>query len=308
MTGTIVDTSLPNVRQEWATVKGLNVHYVTAGARPAVILLHGQGENWATWQHVIPVLARSHRVYALDLPGAAESEKLGSAITPPSFYSDFLAAFLDELGLSQVTLVGNSHGGLIALRVALATQDRVVALCLVDSAALGRETHPLLVMLALPMVGEAISLWCTTPWGAPQWTWMLASITFSQPQRIPLSWYANASRLARLQGHVMGGVVAPVRGQLGLTGQREVLLGGLFDLEIPTLVIWGVDDQVVPSYHGIAAARQLRRGKLVVIPDCGHLPHVEQPESFNAALAEFMETVSKPAGQDWHLSHAGQST
>ncbi|MEC4722872.1 MULTISPECIES: alpha/beta fold hydrolase [Noviherbaspirillum] len=289
MIGTISGTPQPDMREEWATVNGVKVHYVTAGAGPAMILLHGQGENWATWQHVIPELARTHRVYAIDLPGAAQSGKLASAVTPPSYYSDFLAAFLDELELSRVALVGSSHGGLIALRFVLAAQERVTALCLADSAALGRETHPLLVMLALPFVGETISLWCTTPWGASQWTWMLASIAFSRPHRIPLSWYSNAFRLARQQGHIMGGVVAPVRGQLGLTGQREVLLDLLVQLEIPTLVVWGEDDQVVPSRHGTAAARHLRRGRMVLIPECGHLPQVERPAEFVAALSTFLQ-------------------
>jgi 4,5:9,10-diseco-3-hydroxy-5,9,17-trioxoandrosta-1(10),2-diene-4-oate hydrolase len=276
------------MQEEWVTVDGVNVHYVTAGAGPAMILLHGQGENWATWLHVIPQLARTHRVYAIDLPGAAQSGKLATAVTPPSYYSDFLAAFLDELALSRVTLVGSSHGGLIALRFALAAQERVTALCLADSAALGRETHPLLLMLALPFVGETISLWCMTPWGASQWTWILASMAFSQPHRIPLSWYSNALQLARQPGHMMGGVVAPVRGQLGPAGQREVLLDLLVQLEIPTLVVWGEDDQVVPSRHGTAAVRQLLHGRLVLIPDCGHLPQVERPAEFVAAVTAFL--------------------
>lgn len=272
-------------------VAGLPLHYVSAGEGPPVVLVHGQGENWATWQRVIPALARTRRVYAIDLPGAGDSGRQGRIAEPTSFYSDLLAGFLDQLGLADVALVGNSHGGLVSLRLALAGGGRVARLCLVDSAALGRETNPLLIALSLPVVGELASAWCSTHWGAAQFTWMLAQVSFSQPHRIPTAWYENVARLARTPGHLREGVIAAVRSHLGAAGQREILLEELPRLDMPTLLVWGAEDRVVPWRHGADAVGRLKHGKLVVIPDCGHLPQVEQPEAFVAALLAFLDAA-----------------
>lgn len=287
-------TGMAGMRAGWVTAAGLRTHFVTAGNGPAMILLHGQGENWASWQRVIPALARTHTVYAVDLPGAGRSDRPAGACTPVSVYAGWLAALLDALALPRATLVGNSHGGLVSLRLALEDGQRVTALCLLDSAALGRETHPLLMALSNPGVGEAVSAWCGTPAGAAQWTWLLASVVFARPQRIPLAWYENACRLALRPGHMMSAVVASVRGQIDQRGQYEVLLDALPGLRIPTLVVWGSEDRVVPWRHGQDAARRLPHARLTLIPDCGHLPQVERPDALVAALADFLATIPAP--------------
>jgi pimeloyl-ACP methyl ester carboxylesterase len=71
-------------------------------------------------------------------------------------------------------------------------------------------------------------------------------------------------------------------------GQREVLVDRLPLLEIPTLVVWGERDRVFPESQAKEAAAHLRRGSLTVIPDCGHMPHVECPDRFVAALDQFL--------------------
>lgn len=254
-----------------------------------MVLVHGQGENWATWQRILPEFARTHRVYAIDLPGSGKSERLLTAASTPSFYSDLLKDFLHAFDLENVTLIGHSYGGLISLRVALADQERVAALCLVDSAALGHETSPLLVALSLPLLGETMSVLCSTPLGRLGWTWMFAMNSFFNPHLVPVAWYSNASRLVRNPAHLLTSVISPVRGQVSPTGQREILLNELAQLNIPTLIIWGENDRVVPHYHGTSAMRHLRQGRMVKIPRCGHMPQVEQPTAFVAAVSSFLD-------------------
>ncbi len=276
------------IEDGWIEAGGFRTHYLTGGEGPPLVLLHGHGESSGSWRWVLPTLARTHRVYAPDTPGAGGTAKISSVhSTPPSFYSDFLAAFLDTLGLERVALVGNSHGGNIALRLALAAPDRVTSLGLVDSSGLGREINPALMALTLPGSADAAAAWLSTPLGAPQWVLMLASLAFTHPLLAPPSWLAQQYLLAQTPGHLQG-VVACLRGELGLAGQREVVLDELPRLMMPTLVVWGTNDMIVPSCHARAAAARIKDCRLVMIPNCGHLPQVERPDMFVTALGRFL--------------------
>jgi pimeloyl-ACP methyl ester carboxylesterase len=82
--------------------------------------------------------------------------------------------------------------------------------------------------------------------------------------------------------------MAALRAQVNMGGQREVLIEQLPCLEMPTLIMWGKSDRVFPYSQGQKAVSRLRQGVLELIPDCGHLPHVEQPERFVSILGEFL--------------------
>ncbi len=99
-------------------VDGLPTRYLRAGEGPPLLLLHALGESALDWRWVLPDLARRHSVYAPDLPGFGDSFKLAADYSP-AFFEGFVAAFLDALGVERAVVVGNSLGGLIALRLAL---------------------------------------------------------------------------------------------------------------------------------------------------------------------------------------------
>ncbi len=275
------------IQQRQVRVGELTTACLTAGEGPPLVLLHGHGESSGSWRWVLPALARAHRVYAPDFPGSGGSAKPTAYAHPPAFYADFLADFLDALGLARAALVANSHGGLVALRLACAAPARVTALGLVDSSGLGREIHPALVGLTLPGYGEATTAWLKTPLGAAQWAWGLAALVLARPLLAPPEWLAQHYRLAQTPGHLEG-TLACLRGELGLWGQREVFLDALPRLTMPTLVVWGAYDAVIPVSHASAAVERLPRGHLALIPDCGHVPHVERPDRFVAALSRFL--------------------
>ncbi len=275
------------IEERRVVVGDSQTHYLTGGEGPPLVLLHGHGDSSEVWHWALPALAHTHRVYAPDTPGAGNSAKLAAYSLPPAFYSDFLAKFLDALGLERAALVGHSHGGLVALRLALATPARVSALGLVDSSGLGRVTSPVLAALALPGYGDAAVAWLKAPLGAPQWVGMLASLVFARPLLAPPAWLEQQYSQAQIPGHLEG-TVACLRGEIGPWGQREVFLDELPRLEMPTLVVWGTRDLVVPHYQARDAASRLKNVRLVSIPYCGHSPHVERPDRFIAALNRFL--------------------
>jgi pimeloyl-ACP methyl ester carboxylesterase len=184
--------------------------------------------------------------------------------------------------------VGNSLGGFIALRLALSEPARVTALVLVDSAGLGRAVNPAFTSVNVPGLGEAAMPFWRTPIGAYQRAWGRTALLFANsPGSVPREWIAEQKRLALSPGYleahlnVLRALVSPL-------GQREVMVDLLPALEIPTLVVWGTRDRVFPQSQAREAVSRLQEGTLALIPECGHMPHVECPDHFLAALEGFL--------------------
>ncbi len=251
-----------------------------------MVLLHALGESAFDWRWVLPALASTNRVYAPDLPGFGHSGK-PSADYSPAFFARFVGAYLDALGVERAALVGNSIGGLAALRLALSEPERVSALGLVASAGLGREVTYALRLPTLPGYGEATVTWGKTPLGAFQRAWSRVPLLFGRPERVPAEWITEQTKIAQLPGFTEA-TMAALRAQVDMGGQREVLVDQLPHLGMPTLIIWGKRDRVFPYAQGQKAASCLRQCALELIPNCGHLPHVEQPECFAAIVARFL--------------------
>src|SRR4028119_1549430 len=140
------------VEEHNVEIDGLTIRYLAAGEGPPLVLLHGAGDNSLDWRWVLRALARKHRVYAPDLPGSPDSAS-PPADYSPAFFERFAAGFLDVLGIGRATLVGNSLGGLIALRLALSEPARVRALVLVDGARPGPEVKPAVPSVRVPGPG-----------------------------------------------------------------------------------------------------------------------------------------------------------
>ncbi len=268
-------------------VDGISTGYLTAGeGGPPLVLLHGVGTSAGEWAWVLPALARDNLVYAVDLPGYD-----GSSDPPdysPAFTARFVASFLDAVGVERdVVLVGSSFGGLAALHLALSEPERVRALVLANSAGLDRAVSPFLANLALPRGSEPMASWHRTPPGAAQRAFVRASLLFARPWHIPLRWLAGQYRLSRLASFPRTELAA-LRTAINPAGQREVFVDRLPDLRMPTLVVWGTEDRVFPFWQAKGAAARLPNGSLQLIPNCGHLPHVEKPDRFASILGEFL--------------------
>lgn len=251
------------------------------------MLLHGVGTSSDEWSWVLPALGRSHRVYALDMPGFG-----GSSEPPESDYSSaysarFVKAFMDALGVERTAVVGNSFGGLVALHMALCEPECVSALGLSNSAGLGREVNPSLAALSLPITGEVASTWGKSPLGAAQRSVGRVPLLFGKPWRVPQKWLEDQYWLA-CQPHSLEATLSTLRSAVSLWGQREVLLDQLPHVQMPTLLLWGSHDRVLPYYHAREALVHLQEGSLELIPTCGHLPHVEHPERFVSSLGRFL--------------------
>jgi pimeloyl-ACP methyl ester carboxylesterase len=267
-----------------------STQYLTAGdgnEGTPLLLLHGLADSAYSWRWVIPALAASHRVYAPSLPGFGRSAKPKCNYSP-EFFTAFVANFMDAMGLQRAALVGNSLGGLIAMRLALAQPERVSALALLDSAGLGRQIAWALRLMTLPGLGPLLVRWHRTAPGARLWAASLAALLAEHPNQLPAEWREELFEMARPPGYLEA-TIATARSGVSLKGQRtqEILLDRLAGLTVPVLVLWGEHDRIVPVSQTGAASRRLADSRTVVLPDCGHVPQIEQPGRVGNLLAEF---------------------
>ncbi len=264
---------------------GRPARFLRVGRGRPMVLLHADGENRQDWRWVLAGLASRYEVFAPDLPGF---DGTGCpADCSPGFFEEFLRDFVDALDLDPAVVVGNSLGGVAALRLALDSPGRVSELCLVGAAGLGAEVSLALRQLTLPAVGEAAVGWGRTPVGAAQRALLRVPLLFAHPTQVPPGWLAEQYRLAMLPGF-LATTLAALRGLVGPAGQRHVLIDDLPRLAVPTLLLWGDRDRVVPVAHARTAVQRVPHADLAVLPATGHLPHVEQPEQFVAAVLAFL--------------------
>jgi pimeloyl-ACP methyl ester carboxylesterase len=154
----------------------------------------------------------------------------------PAFTASFVNSFLDAVGAERAVVVGNSFGGLVALHLALAEPARVSALVLSDSAGLGRAVNLALVALSSPGGGELATALAKMPPGAAQRAFRRALLMFARPWQIPLKWVKDQYKLAQLPNFTEA-TLASLRTAVIATGQREVLLAWLPQLQMPTLIV-----------------------------------------------------------------------
>src|SRR5215208_2719045 len=252
------------IEAQTVEVDGLSIRYLTVGEGQPLVLLHGAGDNALDWQWVMPALAATYRVYAPDLPGSPDSVRPAAEYSP-AFFEQFTAGFLDALGIERAVFIGNSLGGLIALRLALSQPARITALVLVDSAGLGHVVNPAFTSVNVPGLAEAAMPFWRTPIGANQRAWGRTALLFAHtPENVPRQWIAEQCRLALSSGYLEAHLTV-LRTLVRPLGQREMLVDRLPSLEVPTLVIWGARDRVFPESQAIEAVSNLQEGSLALI-------------------------------------------
>ena len=110
---------------------------------------------------------------------------------------------------------------------------------------------------------------------------------FARPWQIPSKWIKNQYKLAQLPNFTEA-TLASLRSAIGPAGQREVLLDKLPYLQMPTLIVWGLEDKLLPYWQAKEAFTRLQHGSLELVSNCGHLPHIEQPKQFASILNDFL--------------------
>ena len=254
-----------------------------------VLLIHGLAGSSKTWDLVVPRLSEHYDVIAPDLLGHGESAKPSGDYSLGAFASG-LRDFLAVLGVPSVTIVGHSFGGGVAMQLAYQHPRLVDRLVLVGSGGLGREVSWLLRVLALPGAEYLMPLWFPKPIveratavGRFLGRRDIRHPRFSELWRAYSSLAGASNRTAFVR--TMRGVIEP-GGQSVTAGDRLYLAA-----RVPTLIVWGDRDGVIPVQHGIDAHEQIDNSQLVILEGVGHFPHVEAADRFTAALVDFLAST-----------------
>ena len=278
------------------TLHGHRMRYVQAGRGPVLVLVHGVLGSRRTWNGLVADLARDHRVIAPDLFGHGESAKPTGDYSLGA-YAAALRDLLDELGVGRATLVGHSFGGGVAMQFGYLFPDRVHALVLVSSGGLGRELSVMIRSAALPGAGLVL------PLIASSWIQRHATAFGRQLDRLGLQpdpELAEAWRgyLTLGDAETRRAFLATVRSVVDAGGQTVTAQDRLYLMrDLPTLLVWGARDRIIPVSHARAAQREIPGSRLEVFPQAGHFPQLADPRRFAAVLRDFMAWSTTRGGR-----------
>jgi pimeloyl-ACP methyl ester carboxylesterase len=277
----------------------LRVHCLTAGAAGSpVVLLHGGGVDAASfsWKHTLGALAGAgHRVFAPDWPGYGDSDHPDVEYTI-DYYLEVLSEIMTALDLARASLVGLSMGGAAALGLALRRPELVHRLVLVDAEGLGGDVpggH--LGYLAVHVPGSnaaGYALQRHSRWMVRQ----TLSALVGDPDRLDEETVEEAYDLIRRPGAGQAFHTTQVD-EVGWRRLRTDYTEQLPDLAVPTLIVHGEADPLVPVAWARRAQERIPGARLVTLPGVGHLSPREAPEAFNAAVTDFLaDSDTAPAG------------
>lgn len=273
------------IHEHMLTVDGQQLRVLSAGAGPAVLLLHGFAVDADDWRPTISRLAQAgYQAIAPDALGFGRSAKPGGAAYSLQRYAALNAGLLDTLGIASTAIVGHSMGGKHALATTLLYPDRIKRLIIADSE--GFMQLPLFMRKGgtLPLLGEALLALAAHP----SVIRMQLKAAFADPER-----------------HLTPAVIARGQATLGDPGVRRTMLdlsrnyaandlkgSGLWSrlstIRCPTLIIWGAEDRMFAPHYAHMAKAAIPSAELVLIPHCGHFPQLETPEAFHRLLLAFL--------------------
>ncbi|MEX1097711.1 MAG: alpha/beta hydrolase [Planctomycetales bacterium] len=263
----------------------LALHAVAPRAGAPLLLVHGFGASTYSWRFLVDELAERHRVIAIDLKGFGDSPKPLDEGYTLRHQIALVETFILEHDLRDLTLVGHSYGGGVSLLTALELQrrkeDRLARLVLIDNVAYPQEFPFFIRALRTPLLG---------PLGAK----LLPAK--AQARKVLELCYHDPRRITEEQ---VESYAAPLRTPAGrhalietarrvLPPDMDEITAGYKELDVPTLLLWGRHDRVVPLWVGERLHTELPNSKLAIIEDAGHIPQEETPAETLAELREWL--------------------
>lgn len=278
---------------QFSTIHGYRRAYVRAGTGPPLLLIHGLGDSSDTWRPVLDQLAQRHTVLAPDLLGHGRSEKPRADYSIAA-YANGMRDLLSVLEIDRVTVIGHSLGGGIAAQFAYQFPERCERLVLVDSGGVGKSVSPVLRLAAVPGVEAMMPLFGLPPVRA------VGRIAAGALRRFSPVRGRDAEELLAVfdalpDTAARRAILRTLRSGVDWRGQVITMLDHAYLAEgLPTLLVWGRHDAVIPLAHGRMAHAAMPGSELEIFDDAGHFPHHGDPERFAAIVSDFIRRT-KPA-------------
>ncbi|MGW3306757.1 alpha/beta fold hydrolase [Streptomyces sp. NPDC001073] len=284
---------------QYRVVHGYRRAFRMAGKGPVLVLIHGIGDSSATWTDLIPDLARTHTVVAPDLLGHGASDKPRADYSVAA-YANGVRDLLTTLGIESATLLGHSLGGGVAMQFAYQFPERTERLVLVSAGGVGREVNPVLRLVTLPGAHLALSA-LRLPGMRLQ-----VGLTVGLMRLLDTDLGRDAPELLTLVDALpdetaRNAFIRTLRAVVDWRGQVVTMLDRCYLTEgMPTMLLWGDRDSVVPVRHAYGAHEAMPGSRLEIFEGAGHFPFHTDPARFLSLVAEFTATTT-PA--HWSRDH-----
>jgi pimeloyl-ACP methyl ester carboxylesterase len=298
MEGTSVDPNVirfkPGRRREdgypvrFSTIHGYRRAYVCCGSGPALLLIHGIGDSSDTWRPVLDQLARHYTLVAPDLLGHGRSEKPRADYSVAA-YANGMRDLLSVLEIDRATVIGHSLGGGVAAQFAYQFPERCERLVLVGSGGIGRSVSPLLRLAAIPGIEALMPLFGLPPVRSA--TRLAADVL----QRFATALGRDAEELLAVFDSLPDtasrtAILRTLRSGVDWRGQVITMLDRAYLAEgMPTLLVWGRHDAIIPLGHGRLAHAAMPDSELEIFDEAGHFPHHTDPDRFAKIVSEFVQ-------------------
>jgi pimeloyl-ACP methyl ester carboxylesterase len=265
---------------------GIKINYYEAGQGPPVILLHGFGASAYSWRFLCPVLARDHRVLTMDLKGFGLSAKPEDGKYALRDQADMVAEFIRTRDLHDLVVIGHSMGGGVTLLTYFEVREddpaRFKKLVLIDSAGYPQKL-PLFIWLAkAPLLGSVGG--------------NLIPPRFATAQVLRKCYYHKDQITdEQIDTYAYYGSLPGAREAVIATAQQimpediEAVTARYQTINVPVLIIWGAEDEVVPLSVGKQFKRDIPNSELVILPECGHMPPEEEAQETNRLITQFLK-------------------
>jgi pimeloyl-ACP methyl ester carboxylesterase len=280
---------------ETIAIHGNDIGYRSVGQGPVVLLIHGMAGSSETWDPILEPLGRSATALAPDLLGHGGSAKPRGDYSLGALASS-LRDLLNALGHDRATIVGHSLGGGVAMQFAYQFPERCDRLVLVSAGGLGKEVSPLLRALSLPGAELVLSLGC-----APGIRDAGASVgrflTKVGVRPAPAASQIWRSYASLSDAEARTAFFHTLRAVIDAGGQRVSAEDRLYLASLlPTLIVWGDRDRIIPVAHARAAHEAMPGSRLEIFPGAGHYPHRDDPERFAEVLSDFVRSTEPATG------------
>ena len=267
----------------------VKLYAVERGEGPPVLLIHGFGTNTFTWRHIAPDLARDHKVIAVDLKGFGRSDKPFDRHYAAADQAELLTQLIIERDLRDLTLVGHSYGGGVALLLALEADTRLKGrlsrLVLLDTIAYPQSIPVFFKLLDTPFVSQ-LGVRMAPPTLQIQLALRIAYFDNSKIGSDEIAAYAEPMKTAAGK-HALIHSARQI-----MPADVEQISARYATITLPTLILWCDHDRIVPVGVGLKLKREMPNASFGLIEQCGHMPQEEQPEATMLQIRQFLGTPS----------------
>ena len=262
---------------------GARVNYVEIGEGEPIVFVHGISGSWQNWLENLPHFGRGRRAIALDLPGFGASPMPSWEIDMPA-YGRLLHDFCEKLGIEGATVVGNSMGGFIAVEAVTAAPGHFERLVLVSAAGIINTWNPEERAVATAWPGS-----CSDRSYARRSRFIVSRPRAREFVFRPFVRYPARLREDLLLEQIESGLKqADGFGDALHAVIRHDIRERLAEIEMPTMIVWGQSDRVIPMSAALSYHRRIPHSRLEIFERTGHVPQLERPARFNAVLDDFL--------------------